>query len=110
MNIILIQESISRSIIELGNGAPFSIEARSYEDFEVTSISDSEIVYDRQQVIDRAKEIYNEIIIERIGRQRAEAYSQEADPLFFKYQRGEVTKEEWEAKVEEIRTRYPYPS
>jgi hypothetical protein len=41
---------------------------------------------------------------------RAAAYQQEADPLFFKYQAGEVTKEEWIAKREEIRARYPYPS
>lgn len=40
-------------------------------------------------------------------RARAEAYKQEADPLFFKSERGEVTREEWLAKVEEIRTRYP---
>jgi len=38
------------------------------------------------------------------------AYTAEADPLFFKYQAGEVTKEEWLAKREEIRSRYPYPS
>jgi hypothetical protein len=37
------------------------------------------------------------------------AYKEEADPLFFKYQRGTVTKEEWLAKVEEIKVRYPYP-
>ena len=42
-------------------------------------------------------------------RNRATAYTAEADPLFFKSQRGEATIEEWEAKVEEIRTRYPYP-
>jgi hypothetical protein len=42
-------------------------------------------------------------------RNRATAYSAEADPLFFKTQRGEATIEEWEAKVEEIRQRYPYP-
>ena len=41
---------------------------------------------------------------------RATAYTGEADPLFFKAQRGEATTEEWEAKVEEIRTRYPYPA
>ena len=40
---------------------------------------------------------------------RARAYIAEADPLFFKTQRGEATTEEWEAKVEEIRQRYPYP-
>jgi hypothetical protein len=40
---------------------------------------------------------------------RQAAYTQEADPLFFKWQAGEATKEEWEAKREEIRQRFPYP-
>lgn len=38
---------------------------------------------------------------------RKAAYQAEADPLFFKYQRGEATREEWLAKVDEIRARYP---
>lgn len=41
---------------------------------------------------------------------RKVAYTSEADPLFFKAQRGEATIEEWEAKVEEIKARYPYPA
>jgi hypothetical protein len=40
---------------------------------------------------------------------RAQAYTQEADPLFFKWQRGEVNKSEWSDKVQEIRDRFPYP-
>jgi hypothetical protein len=44
-----------------------------------------------------------------IRSQRAEAYREESDPLFFKAERGEGTKADWEAKVEEIRSRYPYP-
>lgn len=40
---------------------------------------------------------------------RAEAYRTEADPLFFMSQRGEATTDEWLAKVEEIKLRYPYP-
>ena len=43
-------------------------------------------------------------------RNRASAYTAEADPLFFKSQRGEPTIEEWQAKVAEIRSRYPYPA
>ena len=39
--------------------------------------------------------------------QRADAYRMEADPLFFKAQRGEATMEEWQAKVAEIKARYP---
>ena len=37
------------------------------------------------------------------------AYEAEADPLFFMSQRGEATAEEWQAKVQEIKARYPYP-
>jgi len=40
---------------------------------------------------------------------RAAAYRKEADPLFFKAQRGEATMDEWLALVAEIKTRYPYP-
>ena len=40
---------------------------------------------------------------------RAADYSAEADPLFFKAQRGEATMADWEAKVAEIRARHPYP-
>lgn len=39
---------------------------------------------------------------------RSKAYATEADPLFFKAQRGEATMDEWNAKVAEIRARYPY--
>ena len=41
---------------------------------------------------------------------RAEAYRKESDPIFFMAQRGEATMEEWEAKVAEIKARYPYPA
>lgn len=41
---------------------------------------------------------------------RRVAYVLEADPLFFKAQRGEATIEEWGAKIEEIKVRYPYPA
>lgn len=42
-------------------------------------------------------------------RKRSAAYVAEADPLFFKAQRGEATMEEWQAKVAEIKQRYPKP-
>ena len=40
---------------------------------------------------------------------RKAAYADEADPLFFKMQRGEASEEEWKAKITEIRERYPTP-
>jgi hypothetical protein len=38
---------------------------------------------------------------------RRAAYIADADPLFFKAQRGEATMEEWQAKVAEIKQRFP---
>jgi hypothetical protein len=39
---------------------------------------------------------------------RKAAYTEEADPIFFMAQRGEATTEEWQAKINEIKERYPY--
>jgi len=44
---------------------------------------------------------------ENAGILRAGAYRDEADPLFFKMQRGEATESEWLAKIAEIKKRYP---
>ncbi len=44
--------------------------------------------------------IPEEVLAER------QAYRDESDPLFFKWQRGEATQEEWLAKVAEIKERY----
>jgi hypothetical protein len=41
------------------------------------------------------------------GKNRQAAYINEADPLFFKAQRGEATMEEWQAKIAEIKARFP---
>ena len=37
---------------------------------------------------------------------KKQAYIEESDPLFFKWQRGEVTQQEWLDKVEEIKQRW----
>lgn len=39
---------------------------------------------------------------------REAAYKAESDSLFFKAQRGEATIQEWQAKVSEIKARFPY--
>jgi hypothetical protein len=38
---------------------------------------------------------------------RKAAYVAEADPLFFKSQRGEATLQEWQDKIAEIKARFP---
>ena len=54
-------------------------------------------------------EISDEEKLESARNSRAAAYRLEADPLFFKAQRGEATTDEWSAKVAEIKARFPYP-
>ena len=44
-----------------------------------------------------------------IQAQRLAAYQREADPLFFKVQRGEATEAEYAAKIAEIKKRFPKP-
>lgn len=44
---------------------------------------------------------------EQVDVSRKVAYTNEADPLFFKAQRGEATMEEWQAKIAEIKARFP---
>ena len=40
---------------------------------------------------------------------RRAAYTAEADPIAMQMLRDEATKEEWLAKIDEIKARYPYP-
>jgi hypothetical protein len=48
--------------------------------------------------------------VNAIRQQRADAYREEADPKFFKAQRGEADVSDWEAAVADIRARFPYPA
>jgi hypothetical protein len=78
-------------------------------DTSVVAIGDTEITETqtyRQKTQDEINaDIANQIESNRQA--RATAYREEADPLFFKSERGEATREEWLAKVQEIRNRYP---
>lgn len=44
-----------------------------------------------------------------VEKQRRLMYQRQADPLFFKWQAGEATQEEWIAKRQEIKDLLPYP-
>jgi hypothetical protein len=45
--------------------------------------------------------------LEQAETNRRAAYTAESDPLFFKAKRNEATMQEWEAKVAEIKARFP---
>ena len=55
------------------------------------------------------EEVKKQQQIEQAKRERQLAYQKEADPLFFKWQRGEIEEKVYTDKVEEIRERIPKP-
>lgn len=54
--------------------------------------------------------VENEVATNKAKQARLFAYRAEADPLYFGWQRGENTEQDWLNKVAEIRARYPYPA
>jgi hypothetical protein len=54
-------------------------------------------------------EVQHARAVKAVEQQRAQAYREETDPLFFKYQAGEATQEEWEQARQAVRDRFPYP-
>ena len=47
--------------------------------------------------------------LQQVESNRRNAYRNEADPLNMKWQRGEVDKQVWLDKIEEIKERFPKP-
>ena len=87
------------------------IQGNTLDDLVVTNQETGEpFEFDQALATAAAVIVAQEQALASAQRKRASAYTAEADPMFFKYQAGEVTKEEWLAKREEIRQRYPYPS
>jgi hypothetical protein len=48
--------------------------------------------------------------MEEVRRKRQNAYQQTADPLFFKFQAGEATEQEWLTARQEVVDANPYPA
>ena len=94
-----------RALRNLRPGAEYVLRGDMLEwlDQRQTQPTDAEI----QAELDR---LIAEQPLRNAQQQRAAAYVSEADPLFFKAQRGEATMDDWNAKVAEIRARFPYPT
>lgn len=94
-----------RILEELRPGAEWTLLGEEYTgltwlDAEQTKPTEEEIA-DLREAIETAIET------ERVDNLRREAYQLRADPLFFKWQRGEATQQEWQAEVSAIREEFP---
>jgi hypothetical protein len=54
-------------------------------------------------------EVEYEIAYEAVEKARAEAYRETSDPIFFQWQRGDATEQEWLDAVQAIKDAHPYP-
>jgi hypothetical protein len=45
-----------------------------------------------------------------VEQERAQAYRETSDPIFFEWQRGDATEAEWLAAVQAVKTAHPYPA
>lgn len=101
--------TLSKAIKSLNPKAAFVVEGGDYATLQWMP--------DHEGVKPTLEEVQAEIArlqaeepLKRIERIRQASYQKESDPLFFKWQAGEATEEEWLAKRNEIRNRYPKPS
>jgi hypothetical protein len=73
-------------------------------------VNDTWIYEDLPEDITTIRPLTFEQRTELVRLQRQGAYVREADPLFFKWQREEITKDEWLNKILEIKERFPNPT
>jgi hypothetical protein len=54
-------------------------------------------------------EVLLEVQTEQVEQARAQAYRETSDALFFKYQRGTATEQQWLDAVQAVKDAHPYP-
>ena len=87
-------DPLTQDVVE---GTPVNVDGKWQRVWNVVDVGKEEVEARKARELDLVRSY------------RAEAYRNEADPIFFKAQRGEADMAEWQAKVQEIRDRYPYP-
>lgn len=71
------------------------------EDIAQPSLADLEAVW---------AEVQFEVAYEAVQKQRQAKYQAESDPIFFDFQRGEASEQDWLDAVEAVKVALPYPA
>ena len=88
-------------------GAEWSLDGNSYSGLTWLSDGIEKPTFEELQL--HWEDVQIEVATEAIRNQRLVAYREESDPIFFDYQRGEATEDEWLDAIQDIKDRYPYP-
>lgn len=89
-------------------GAQWTLDGDNYsgltwlsEDIAQPSLADLEAVW---------AEVQFEVAYEAVQKQRQAKYQAESDPVFFDYQRGEASEQDWLDAVQAVKDAHPYPT
>lgn len=78
-------------------------------EIEETPINDIPLTPEQKKEIAETKKKLPEVIKAEAIEARRNGYIRISDPVFFQYQRGEKTEQEWLDAIEEVNKLYPIP-
>jgi hypothetical protein len=88
-------------------GSQYSIDGNDYD----TLVWESDTPKPTQEELDAMwSEVQYENQCAIVDQQRLIAYEKQSDPIFFKWQRGDATEQEWLDAVQAVKDQYPYPT
>ena len=116
-----LKKLVEENLIEIPEGKKLNKEGTDFEDMSEAEkveaglrvLKDDEKIENGYIVPKTKKELYDEGKLSKeefnlyIDEIRQAAYNREADPLGMQVLRGDIKKEEWLEKIEEIKKRYP---
>jgi hypothetical protein len=63
-----------------------------------------------QKELDAAwAQVQHDLQVKQVEAARLAAYERESDPIFFKWQRGSATEQDWLDAVAAVKAKFPYP-
>ena len=112
---------IAEKLVQIPEGKKLNTDETDFEDMSeaekveagLKTLKDDEKIEGDYVVKKTKKELYDDGLIKKeefnlyIDEIRQAAYNREADPLGMQVLRGDIKKEEWLEKIEEIKKRYP---
>lgn len=96
---------IVTALVNLRPGAQWTIDSESYEG--INWLDSSQTKPSREELEQEIQRLTSQEPTRIALEKRLRAYQLESDSLFFKWQAGEASEEDWKAKRAEIKARYP---
>ena len=64
----------------------------------------------QKELDDAWSQVQHDVQMKQVESQRKAAYTAESDPIFFQWQRGDATEQDWLDAVQAVKDNHPYPA